>query len=289
MKQHSTENKTERPDLPSGLYLVATPIGNLRDISFRALDVLRGADIILCEDTRVTRKLLNAYSIETRTQSYHDHSENDMRDKVLGWLQDGKRLALVSDAGMPLISDPGYKLVKTCQQNNIDVTTVPGANAPLAALQLSGMPSDKFCFLGFLPNKSKARQDLLREWISVPATLVAFETAPRIEDALEDIVSVMGPRDVAVVREITKMFEEVRRGSAAELAGYYKENGQPKGELVVVIAPPQKSSYSKEEIEALLRTALKTMKTKEASAFVSEQTGISKSELYSLALEVTKK
>lgn len=301
MRSYDTEKDSKKPEQESddflfssvrgvraGLYLVATPIGNLRDISLRALDVLRAADVVLCEDTRVTRKLLSAYGVKVRLEVYNDHSDTARRGEIVGKLQEGNVIALVSDAGMPLISDPGYKLVQDVQAAGLYVSSVPGANAPLSALQLSGMPSDCFSFIGFLPNKTKARKDILRNWIDVQTTLVTFETAPRLLDALADIGEIFGAREVAVVREITKMFEEVRKGTPDELLAHYTASGLPKGEIVLVIAPPVAVQISPEDIERQVRNALKTMRTKEAAAFVSERTGHSRKELYDLALKLSK-
>ncbi|MGH1402935.1 MAG: 16S rRNA (cytidine(1402)-2'-O)-methyltransferase [Alphaproteobacteria bacterium] len=278
----------EKKKLKSGLYIVATPIGNLRDISLRALDTLGAADTIICEDTRVTRKLLSAYQIKARLQSYNDHSDASRREQIVSMVSDGQVVVLVSDAGMPLISDPGYKLIVACEEAGLYVTSIPGANAPLTALQLSAMPSDRFCFLGFLPNKVKARQDLLREWKDVRATLVAFEAPPRLLKALTDIENVLEDRDVAVVREITKMYEEVRRGKARDLITYYTDHGLPKGEIVLVIAPPEKGEVSHDDLVEMIRDALKTMRTKEASSLVAEKTGMKKNDVYALALEIGK-
>ncbi len=274
--------------LTSGLYLVATPIGNLRDITLRALDVLRAADVILCEDTRVTRKLLSAYQIKGRLISCNDHSEGGRIEEVCRYLSDGDVVALVSDAGMPLVSDPGFKLVRSVSDAGHYITSVPGANAPLSALQLSAMPSDAFCFIGFLPNKTKARKDFLMKWNDVPATLIAFESPHRLEASLVDIEGVMTGRQVAVVREITKLYEEVCRGSAQELVAYYQENGAPKGEVVLVISPPDSKKVSEAEVEDMLREALTSMRTKDAAAFVAEQTGRKKSDLYDMALRMGK-
>ncbi|MGH1457145.1 MAG: 16S rRNA (cytidine(1402)-2'-O)-methyltransferase [Alphaproteobacteria bacterium] len=272
--------------LRAGLYLVATPIGNLRDITLRALDVLRGADVILCEDTRVSGKLLSAYQIKGRLISCNDHSEVTRIDEVIGYLAEEKIVALISDAGMPLISDPGFKLVRACREAGQYITSVPGANAPLSAIQLSAMPSDAFSFIGFLPNKMKARRDLMAKWAHVPSSLVAFESANRLIAALHDIHAVMAGREVAVVREITKLYEEVRRGRAQELAIYYEENGAPKGEIVLVVAPPEDEVVSDEDAEEMLVKALETMRTKDAAAFVAEQTGRKKKEIYDMALRL---
>lgn len=278
----------ERKNLKSGLYLVATPIGNLGDMSMRAIDVLSAADMVYCEDTRVTRKLLNAYQIKARTRSYNDHSDTALRDEIVSMVKGGEVVALVSDAGMPLISDPGYKLVVACEQAGQYVTTIPGASAPLAALQLSGLPSDQFSFLGFLPTKSKARKDVLEKWSDVPSTLMAFESAPRLVKSLHDIAAVLGGREVAVVREITKLYEEVRKATPEQLIEYYNEVGLPKGEIVLVIAPPGEKTYSEADIENLIRIELKLNSVKAAAGIVAEKTGKKKSDLYNIAVQISK-
>lgn len=270
--------------LAPGLYLVATPIGNLRDISLRALEVLAGADLVLCEDTRMTGKLLQAHSIKNKMDVYNDHTADRMRGHVLEALAQGRRIALVSDAGTPLISDPGYKLVRDAQDLGLAVTAVPGANAVLTALQLSGLPTDKFCFLGFLPPKEKARCDVLREWAEAPGTLVIYETAPRLVESLADMAKILGNRPAAVTRELTKMYEEVRRDTLENLAAYYVEAGAPKGEIVVVVGPPEKKTYGDEDLEELLRRAMVNMSLKDAAAHVAEMTGQPKKKIYDLAL-----
>ncbi len=275
--------------LPSGLYLVATPIGNLRDITLRAMDVLASADLILCEDTRVTGKLLKVYGIDKKMWSYNDHSASKQRGQILEKLTGGGSIALVSDAGMPLISDPGYKLVRDCLDLGVFVTTLPGANAPLAALQLSGLPSDKFSFLGFMPSKSEARKNLMKDWADVPGTLVAFESGPRLTGSLQDMLSVWGDRPAAVVRELTKLYEESRRGTLLSLLRFYEEEGRPKGEIVIVVGAAAAQDYSEDDLKALLDKALETMGMKEASACVASDTGESKKRLYELALSVKKK
>lgn len=291
MVKHTTKKdsawlQTVAPE--PGLYLVATPIGNLRDITLRALDVLGGVDMIACEDTRVSGKLLKAYDISKPLLPYNDHNADRQRGKLLEKLAGGQSIALISDAGMPLVSDPGYKLVRDCLDLGLRVTSLPGANAPLMALQLSGLPSDKFCFLGFLPSKEKARRDCLKEWCDVKAALVLFEGAPRLADALADIELMLGDRDVAVMRELTKMFEEGRRGKVSELLAHYRENGPPKGELVLVVAPPLEKVFSEKDLEKMLKEALKTMSTKEAATYVAEETGLSRKILYELSLKISK-
>lgn len=270
--------------LPTGLYLVATPIGNMGDISLRALDVLAAADAVLCEDTRVSGKLLSYFGLKKKLDIYNDHSDDGVRAKVVQRIESGEALVLISDAGTPLVSDPGYKLVQDARAAGVMVTSIPGASAPVTALQLSGLPSDAFSFIGFLPSKSGARQTLLQKWADVPSTLLMFETAPRLIAALNDINAVMGARRVAVVREITKMYEEVRCDPPQELAAHYEQHGAPKGEIVLVIEPPADVVYSDEDVDALLREALKDQGTKKATAAVSEKTGLAKSDLYERAL-----
>lgn len=272
--------------LVAGLYVVATPIGNMGDISFRALDILAGVDVIFCEDTRVSGKLLAHFGIEAKLQVYNDHSDAKLRADIKRRIESGQSVALISDAGMPLISDPGYKLVHDLREAGLYVGSIPGANAPLAALQLSGLPSDKFSFLGFLPPKSEARRCVLEQWAAVPCTLVMFETAPRLLAALKDIEAALGKRSVAVVREITKKFENTQKGSAAELVTYYEAHGVPKGEIVIVVGPPEERAFNAEQIEALLKDALKSMSTKDAAAEISRVSGVPKKELYQKALNM---
>ncbi len=275
-------------DLKSGLYLVSTPIGNLGDITLRALDILKSADVILCEDKRVSGKLLKAYDVRGVLRVYNDHSDVALRERIVADLKSGQAIVLISDAGTPMVCDPGYKLVRACYENDIYVTSLPGANAPLTALQISGMESDAFSFIGFLPSKTKARQDFLQRWTHVPGVLIAFETAPRLIKSLEDIRDVLGERQVAVVREMTKLFEQVRRASVSDLIRYYAEEGAPKGEIVLVIGEGAREDYSEDDIKDMIRIALKTMRNKEAASFVADQTGLRKSDLYDVALQISK-
>jgi len=275
--------------LAAGLYLVATPIGNLGDISLRALDTLARADGVLCEDTRVSGKLLKHFDLKKPLSIYNDHSDESGRQKIAERIRGGEVLALISDAGMPLISDPGYKLVCALREEGLNVVSIPGANAPLTALQVSGLASDRFSFIGFLPPKSGARKNLLEEWVGVPGTLIAFETAPRLVDALQDIGGVLKGRRVVVARELTKLYEEVRSGTPEALVEYYNEHGRPKGEIVLVIEAPGSVAYSQEELEGLLEKALEAMSTKDAAGYVAAQTGRPKKELYALALEISNK
>ena len=221
-----------------GLHIVATPIGNLGDITLRALATLAGAGLIACEDTRVTRKLLDRYGIATPLTPYHDHNAPTARPRLLQRLAAGEAIALVSDAGTPLVSDPGFKLVCAAQEAGYAVTALPGASAPLAALASAGLPTDQFFFGGFLPPKQTARRARITELARIPATLLLFETGPRIAATLADLAQALGPREAALCRELTKLHEEVRRGDLVALAKSYAETGEPRGEIVLVIAPP---------------------------------------------------
>ena len=273
----------------AGLYIVATPIGNLGDISIRALDTLAAVDIILCEDTRVSKKLLGYYGVDVPLEAYHDHSDAGTRAYILQRIGEGKKFALISDAGMPMISDPGYKLVCDLRDAGAYVTSISGANAPLSALQLSGMPSDAFSFIGFLPHKQGARRSHLMAWQDAPGSLVAFESAGRLKASLADIEGVLPGRKVAVVREISKKFEEVRSALPIGLLEYYEAEGAPKGEIVLVIEPPVKREFNDEDIAAMLVDALKDKSTKEAAGEVAKVTGRPRKELYNLALGLSKK
>ena len=277
--------------LKPGLYLVATPIGNLRDITLRALDVLRAVDVIACEDTRTSKKLLNAYGIQKKMIAYHDHNEEAQSRHILDLvLKQQNAVAIISDAGMPLISDPGYRLVRAALEGGVPITSLPGANAPLMALQLSGFPTHPFVFLGFLPPKSKARQDVLAQWAGAQATLVAFDTAPRLLATLEDVGVALGNRPVAVLREMTKLYEEGRRGSVEDLILFYTKNPDVKGEIVLVIGPPDKEIIADEDtLKARLKAALKTMGTKQASALVAQESGWKKGDVYKIALHLSGK
>lgn len=266
-----------------GLYLVATPIGNLGDITLRALDVLAGCDRVICEDTRVSGKLLEHFGIKKPLLPYNDHNAAKQRGPVRQMLRDGQRVAFISDAGTPLVSDPGYKLVRECIEEGIAVTAIPGANAPLMALQLSGLPSDAFSFIGFLPPKSAARKKHLTEWKNAPGTLIAFETAPRLQDALMDIHEALGDREVAVARELTKLHEEILRGRVSALIENFKD---VKGEIVLVIGRGETEAMGDDEIIAALKKALRSMSTKEAAAYVAEISGRPRKEIYSLAINL---
>jgi 16S rRNA (cytidine1402-2'-O)-methyltransferase len=276
------------PAAKPGLYLVATPIGNLGDVTLRALEVLAGADVIACEDTRVTRKLLDRYCIATPLTPYHEHNATEARPKLLARLADGQAVALVSDAGTPLISDPGYRLVREAVAAGHDVTSVPGASSVLTALSLSSLPSDRFFFEGFLPPKQVARQKRVAALAAIPATLVLFETGPRIADSLADLAAALGAREAAICRELTKLHEEIRRGPLDELAAAYAAGAETRGEFVIVIAPPEEHEMQPGELDDLLRQALARVSTKEAVAEVALATGRPRRDVYRRALELTK-
>jgi 16S rRNA (cytidine1402-2'-O)-methyltransferase len=278
----------EAAKLAPGLHIVATPIGNLGDVTLRALQALAGADLIACEDTRVTRKLLDRYGIATPLTPYHDHNAAKARPMLLRRLADGAAIALVSDAGTPLISDPGFKLVRDAQDAGLAVTALPGPSALLAALAVAGLPTDQFFFAGFLPPKEAARRARIAELNRIPATLVLYETGPRVAATLADLAAGLGQRDAALCRELTKLHEEVRRGDLEALAQSCAA-AEPRGEIVLVVAPPpapQAASLS--DIDALLRQALTRVSVKDAVAEVADATGLARREVYQRALALTK-
>ena len=270
--------------LAPGLHIVATPIGNLGDLSARAAETLRRADQILVEDTRVTAKLLQHIGAKVPMSRYDDHSSEHARDAIIAKLAD-HAIALVSDAGTPLISDPGYKLVRAAKAAGHQVYTVPGPSAAVAALTLAGLPTDRFLFLGFLPAKAKAREDAIGEVADIRATLVLYESGPRLGDALAALAQGLGAREAAVVREITKLHEECVAGSLAELSQRYLETA-PKGEIVIVIGPPpQNAAASDEQLDAALDEALGRLSPSRAAAEVAERLGMPRKRAYARALE----
>ena len=276
------------PDhLPPGLYVVATPIGNLGDLSPRAAETLRRVDLVLAEDKRVTAKLLSHAGSRSRLANYNDHSSEADRDSIVARLG-SEAIALVSDAGTPLISDPGYKLVRAAREAGHSVFTLPGPSALIAALTLAGLPTDRFLFAGFLPAKAKARQEALVELADVRATLVFYETGPRLGDALEAMRDVLGDRDGAVVREISKLFEESVTGSLAELAEHYAGN-QPKGEIVVVVGPPAETAEaSDDDLDRALTEAMCDASPSRAAADVAARLKIPRRRAYARALELSR-
>ncbi len=276
---------TRDPGLAPGLYVVSTPIGNLRDVTLRALDVLASVDLICAEDTRVTAKLLAAYSISTPLRPYHDHSKAADRAEILRKLQDGARVALVSDAGTPLISDPGFKLVRELRSADVDIFAIPGASSVLAALASAGLPTDRFMFVGFPPQKAGPRHSFLDELAAVSTTLVFFEGPSRLSASLKDMAKRLGDRPAVVARELTKKFEEVRAGRLSELAAAYQDD-PPRGEVVLVVGPPDASRPDANELDALIEKAGTDRPLKEVAAEIADVLGLRRREVYERALEL---
>jgi 16S rRNA (cytidine1402-2'-O)-methyltransferase len=278
----------EAPQATPGLHLVATPIGNLRDVTLRALEVLAGADLIACEDTRVTGTLTRHYGIATPLTPYHDHNAETARPKILARLAQGGSVALVSDAGTPLVSDPGYKLVRAvCEAGHV-VSALPGASAVLAALSVAGLPTDRFFFEGFLPPKQAARQKRIAVLGAIPATLVLFESGSRLPATLADLAARFGARAAAICRELTKLHEEIRRSDLASLARHYEADAETRGEIVIVIAPPADDTAQADDLDELLRGALARVSVKDAVGEVALATGRPRREVYQRALELSK-
>ena len=279
------ESKPSAGRKGSGLCIVATPIGNAGDLGHRALDILNGADLIACEDTRVTAKLLGIYGIQTPTLSYHEHNARRQLPRLMERLENGETVALVSDAGTPLISDPGYRLIEACLAADVGLTAVPGPSAVMAALVLSGLPTDRFFFQGFVPSKTGQRKTALGELAAVPGSLVVLESAKRLAAMLQDAAEVLGPRPAAVTRELTKKFEEVRRGTLDELAAHYEQAGPPKGEVTVVIGPPLAApEVSDAALDELLGAALDAGTVRDAAAEVAAATGLPRRTVYARAV-----
>jgi len=275
-------------ELKAGLYIIATPIGNARDITLRALETLHAADVIVCEDTRVTAKLLAIHGISRPLMAYHEHNAEHAGPKIIERLKLGKIVALVSDAGTPLISDPGFRLVQACSQESIYATHLPGASSVLTSLVLAGLPTDRFLFAGFPPNKAGKRTSFFEDLRPVQATLVFLESSKRLAKSLNDMARVFGPRDAAIGRELTKKFEEVRKGTLSELGDHYTQVGSPKGEVTIVVAPPSSSETDAppEEIDRLLKNALASSSLKDSVSFVVAATGATKRNVYARALEL---
>ena len=267
--------------------LVATPIGNLGDITLRALETLAAADVVAAEDTRVTRVLLDRFAIAVRPYAYHEHNADEAGPKLIEALAQGRSVALVSDAGTPLISDPGYRLVKDAVAAGHRVVPIPGPSSTITALSASGLPSESFFFAGFLPQKEKARRDRLEDVKSVPGTLVFFESPHRLPASLRDMAAVLGSRDAAVCRELTKTFEEFRRGTLAALADHYSENDNVKGEIVICVGPPGATEAPQGQVlDDLLKLLLEEMTVSRAAAEAARQTGLPRKDLYQRLLEL---
>ncbi|MBO0764434.1 MAG: 16S rRNA (cytidine(1402)-2'-O)-methyltransferase [Hyphomicrobiaceae bacterium] len=274
--------------LPAGLYLVATPIGNLGDITLRALATLARANVLCCEDTRHSATLLAHFAISRPLRPYHEHNAQRERPRMLAELAAGKSVALISDAGTPLVSDPGYKLVREALAAGHRVVSLPGPSAALAALTSAGLATDTFLFAGFLPARASARRTRLAELKDVQATLVFFEAPSRLAESLADIGQVLGARDAAVARELTKLYEEVRRGTPAELAGWAAE-ARPRGEMVVLLGPPLPQTVTDEAIAAKLTTMLSVMSLSEAAKATADDLGIAKARAYDIGVALKRR
>ena len=283
MSRHLPPPALSDAPLAPGLYLVATPIGNLRDITLRALDVLAACDVLLAEDTRVTGKLLSAYGIRTRLERHDEHVAERAIPGILERLEAGERVALVSDAGTPMVSDPGYRLAREAIAAGHPVIPIPGASAALAALTLAGLPTDRFLFAGFPPPKSAARRTFLEEFANVRATLIFYEGASRVADCLADMAAVFGPRPAAVCRELTKLYETCVRGTLPELAADPRFEA-PKGEIVILVGPGAEKAASADDVEAALREAVSRLPLGEAASEVAKAFGLSRKDLYRQAL-----
>jgi 16S rRNA (cytidine1402-2'-O)-methyltransferase len=278
-------SKLDSTVVAPGLHIVATPIGNLADITLRALAVLSRADIIACEDTRVTGKLKSAFGLSAPLVSYHDHNAAKAGASLIKRLKSGDIVALVSDAGTPLISDPGYRLVGSAIDADIPVFSVPGPSAVIAALVSTGLPTDRFFYAGFLPSRSGARREALSNLAAIPATLIFYESPKRLRTALADMADIMGQRDAAVARELTKRHEEIRRGTLEDLAQHYGASDTPKGEIVIVIGPPDQAPIATAiEVDNLLRAALQSSSVRDATAEVAAVTGWARRDIYQRAL-----
>jgi 16S rRNA (cytidine1402-2'-O)-methyltransferase len=274
------------PALTPGLYVVATPIGNLGDISMRALATLAACDIILAEDTRVTRNLLQHYGIRTPMRAYHEHNARDAEERLISQLKAGERLSLVSDAGTPLVSDPGQGLVSAAIRAGIPVIPIPGASATLTALVAAGLPAERFFFEGFLPPKAGERRRRIREIEAVPATLVFYEAPHRAAESLADLAEVLGDRPAVLARELTKKFETFRRGTLPSLAAALAAEPQPKGEIVLLVAPPQaRTELTDADIDAALALALESHSPRDAAQIVAAELGLPKRRVYARALQ----
>ncbi len=280
--------KAEAESIRPGLHIVATPIGNLGDISFRALATLAAADAILAEDKRVTSHLLAHYGIATPLVGYHEHNAAIIRPRLIARLQGGAALALVSDAGTPLISDPGFKLVAEAAAAGIEIISVPGPSAVLAALSVAGLPTDRFFFEGFLPPRSAARRTRIAALATIPGTLVFFESPRRAAETLADLAAVLGDRPAVLARELTKRFETVRRGSLGSLAEELAGEPDPKGEIVLLVGAPDESAgqMSGADLDASLREALETLSVKDAASVVSARSGLPRRAVYARAVEL---
>jgi 16S rRNA (cytidine1402-2'-O)-methyltransferase len=276
-----------KSQLKPGLTLLATPIGNARDVTLRTLDALRDADVIACEDTRMGRRLMDIHGIPLGGRplvAYHEHNAAHILPRLLEMIEAGQRVVYLSDAGTPAVADPGYRLARAVIEAEAGLSATPGPCAAIMALTLSGLPSDRFTFGGFAPNRSGQRQTFLRGFVDAPGTLIFYESPRRLAAALADMEAVFGPRDAAVARELSKLFEEVRRGTLASLAAHYTEAGAPKGEIVILVGPAPETVASAESLDAALEEALVEMSLKDAARTVSETLGLPRKQVYERAL-----
>ena len=288
-KVTNSKHEVGKIDLKPGLYIVATPIGNLGDVSLRALETLNSVDQIACEDTRVTKKLLKSFAIATRLTSYHEYNAKRNRPKLIAKMLDGSALALVSDAGTPTICDPGYKLVRECIANNIPINFLPGASASLSGLVLSGLPTDRFYFHGYLAPKQKKRKQELYDLNTISTTIVIYETSERLMGALEDVLAVLGNREMALARELTKLYEEIKRGRVEEILKELYSNQKLKGEYVIVLGPKAvEAVVGDKELSKILLNRMENMSLKDAVLEVASLTKRSRQETYKIALAVQK-
>ena len=283
---YTVPDRAEATTLAPGLHVVATPIGNLGDITLRALATLAAANLVVAEDTRVTKVLLTHYGIATALVAYHEHNAAEMRPRLIARLAAGEALALVSDAGTPLVSDPGFRLVGAALEQGFVVTAIPGPSALLAGLVVAGLPTSRFFFEGFLPVRSAARRQRIAELAAVPGTLIFYESPRRVAELMDDLAAVLGPREAAVAREMTKLYEEVRRGPLPDLAAAYAAEPAPRGEIVVLVAPPADGApaLDGDALDTRIRDALRTHSVKDAAAVVAGETGQPRRKVYARAI-----
>ena len=286
----SKPNVNSKNNLEPGLYLVATPIGNMYDLSERACSILKKVDIIACEDTRVTKKLLNRHKITSQIKTYHEHNAKNVRPKLVKQIEGGKSVGLVSDAGTPVISDPGYKLVKECIERNLNVSAIPGPSAAISGLIISGLPTDRFFFVGFLKPKSKQKRLELLELSNIAATLVFFESNRRLLTTLQIMLDVLGDRPAAIAREMTKRHEEIRRDKLSSLIQYYQKQGAPKGEIVIIVGGHiDKRPVSDDKLDKMILEYLQNFSLRDTAANVALKTSVSKRRIYTRALSLQQK
>ncbi len=289
LNHRSDQTKVSKSQLRPGLTLLATPIGNARDVTLRTLDALRDADALACEDTRMARRLMDMHGITLGTRpliAYHEHNAAQATPRLMRLIEEGARVVYLSDAGTPIVADPGYRLAKAVIEAGGGLSATPGPCAAIMALTLSGLPSDRFTFGGFPPNKSGQRQSFYREFLGAPGTLIFYESPRRLAASLGDMLAVFDERDAAVARELSKSFEEIRRGSLSDLSDHYAETGAPKGEVVILLGPAASIPPTEDMLDEALRDALGEMSVKDAARTVSEALGLPRRQVYERALEL---